>query len=107
MRTSHAADNHRQSRTVASSSRNTDDLSRPVFVAFPEHERRLHLLLDVDAEFVELCEDFDAVVTAYEKGMHEDGALRSCADEYHSLRLELETEILLWLRQGSKPEVRP
>ncbi len=80
-----------------------DDEDRPVFAAFPEHVRRLRLLLDVDGDFAELCADFDAVAHAYQRGTHDDPALSSAADEYHSLRIELEGEILAWLRQGSRP----
>ena len=84
---------------------NTAETDRPVFDAFPEHLKRLVLLLDVEPEFVELCEDFDAVAIAYLRVASADGEA-AAADEYHSLRLELEGEILEWLRLGTKPGVR-
>lgn len=80
-----------------------DDENRPVFESFPEHVRRLRLLLDVDEDFAELCSDFDSVANAYRRGTQDDPDLSSTADEYHSLRLELEGEILAWLRQGRRP----
>ena len=78
------------------------DTDRPVFNAFPEHLKRLLLLLDVEPEFVELCDDFDAVAIAYARVARANGEL-AAADEYHSLRLELEGEILEWLRRGGGP----
>ena len=82
----------------------TAETGRPVFDAFPEHLKRLVLLLDVEPEFVELCDDFDAVSIAYRRVTSADGEV-AAADEYHSLRLELEGEILEWLRRGAKPRV--
>ena len=76
---------------------------RPVFKAFPEHLKRLVLLLDVEPNFVELCDDFDAVAIAYRKSASANDDLATTADEYHSLRLELEGEILEWLRHGRSP----
>ena len=79
------------------------DTDRPVFNAFPEHLKRLRLLLDVEPDFVELCDDFDAVVIAYQRSATANDELAAAADEYHSLRLELEGEILEWLRRGGGP----
>jgi hypothetical protein len=76
---------------------------RPVFLAFPEHAVRLRRLLEVDDDLNELCADFDAVATAYRRGTRDDPALRDTTDEYHSLRIELEAEILDRLRQGIDP----
>lgn len=70
--------------------------------AFSEHARTVVRLLRVDPDFAQLCDDFDAVVTAYRRAS--SGELSSdIADEYHSLRLELEGEILEWVRHGSNP----
>lgn len=79
------------------------DTDRPVFKAFPEHLKRLRLLLDVEQDFIDLCDDFDAVVIAYQRNATAEEDLAAAADEYHSLRLELEGEILEWLRQGGVP----
>ena len=80
----------------------TAEIDRPVFEAFPEHLKRLVLLLDVEPDFVELCDDFDAVAIAYQRVVRANGEM-AAADEYHSLRLELEGEILEWLRRGGGP----
>jgi hypothetical protein len=73
-----------------------------VVEAFAEHAPAVERLLCADVEFARLCEDFDAVVTAYRRAS--SGELPpGVADEYHSLRLELESEILEWVRCGSNP----
>ena len=76
---------------------------RPVFAAFPEYQSRMRLLLDADEDFRELCADFDVVVHAYERGAHPDSGSSGTADEFHSLRIEIESEILSWLRRGYRP----
>lgn len=60
----------------------------------------MRLLLDADEDFRELCADFDVVVRAYERGTRHDSGSTDLADEYHSLRIEIESEILSWLRRG-------
>ena len=94
--------NHDDSESVRNDHSETAEIDRPVFDAFPEHLKRLVLLLDVEPEFVELCDDFDAVAIAYQRVARANGEM-AAADEYHSLRLELEGEILEWLRRGGGP----
>ena len=56
------------------------------------------LMLEADEDFRELCADFDVVVRAYERGARDESGSNNVADEYHSLRIEIESEILTWLR---------
>lgn len=84
---------------------------RPVLDAFPEHRERLSELIDSDEGFAELCDHFDEVVAAHSRAATSDQASQhSHASEYHSLRLELETEILQMVdcraRHLPSPDVR-
>ena len=71
------------------------DLDRPVYRAFPEHLASLQRLAASDETVREMCEHFDAVHTAYQRSIESnDIDSTALADEYHSLRLELEGELL-------------
>ncbi len=101
VRTSHVRPGAAHSSAVAEL-RPTVEEDRPVFRAFPQHHDRLRALLLVDEDFADVCDDFDTVTNAFHRGAHNDPELVGAADEYHGLRLELESEILGWLRSGSR-----
>jgi hypothetical protein len=69
--------------------------SRPVFEFFPEHADLLQALIDSEPDIADLCADFDEVVKAQRTHAGEGTASSLVrADEYRSLRLELEADIL-------------
>ena len=73
---------------------------RPVFDAFREHLDLLRALLESDERVRDLCDDFDAVHIAYQRSVEADDEHAAVlADEYHALRVELETELLELLHQ--------
>ena len=76
---------------------------RPVLAAFPEYERQVRALVEVDPDFADLCDDYDAVVDSYRRGAAGEQSLADAVDEYHGLRLELESEILELLRRTGAP----
>ena len=72
---------------------------RSVFLAFPEYSKHLPPLADRDPAIGELCDDFDAVVDAHWRSIEGESPSIARAQEYHGLRLELESELLARLQE--------
>jgi hypothetical protein len=75
-------------------------VDRPVYDSFPECADLLRALVRVDEQMLELCTDFDEVAAAHEASARSSGATATeRAAEFHSLKIEIEAEILDLVRR--------